>query len=755
MKIIYIANTRLPTEKAHGLATMKICEAFVRAGAELELMVPKLWRHPGDPFVFYNVSPNFRIKQIFCFDLMPILPFRFLEPITFLLQILSFSFFAALFVLIRRTSERAGAVFFSHDYIPLFFASFVVRNIFYDIHHFPSKNFMYQRVMKKSSGFAVQTRWKILALGKQFTVPENKIVYWPNGTDVEKFSAGISKDEAREKLGLSINEKIILYTGALFDWKGVDTLVLAADRLSLEAKVYIVGGATIDVKNLKKHLPEANNPWIVFVPFQPHEMMPFWCKAADVLVLPNTGKQKVSLYYTSPMKLFEYLVSGTPMVVSNIPSITEIVDNSSAFLAEPDNPESFAEKINLVFSDVETAKEKAMRAQEKGKLYTWDNRAQKILALLEKVSKLKLPKICFVTHNVSPYNGGGVLSRNIISRLKIALPASVQVLTAEASGFLDELPLFSKRWFWSLSKIFSILKTIRSADFVHAFDVFPYGFIAVLFSLGSKARVIITANGTGAIRYLYLPFIYPLAKFAYRRADKIIAISQFTKNEILKRVPNLSISVINPGIDLGIFAVSPEKKFLAKIKKFQPYILSVGSIRFRKGYKFSIPAFKQISEKFPDLNYVIIGKKYTNKEYNRLKKLVSEFGLEDKVFFVEDVETDEELSAFYHGAKLFCLMSFNIGHDIEGFGIVFTEAAAVGLPVVGSKNCGVEDSVKNGENGFLVAEDDIGGFAEAVTRILKDKELYKKMSANSRNFATQFSWEKKIKEYSKLYYNFK
>src|SRR3989344_2354492 len=254
MKIIYIANTRLPTEKAHGLATMKICEAFVRAGAELELIVPKLWRHPGDPFVFY------------------------------------------------------------------------------DIHHFPSKNFMYQRVMKKSSGFAVQTRWKILALGKQFAVPENKIVYWPNGTDVEKFSAGISKDEARKKLGLSINEKIILYTGALFDWKGVNTLVLAVGQLFLEAKVYIVGGATIDVKNLKKRLPEANNPRIVFVPFQPHEMMPFWCKAADVLVLPNTGKQKVSLYYTSPMKLFEYLVSGTPMVVSNIPSITEIVDNSSAFI---------------------------------------------------------------------------------------------------------------------------------------------------------------------------------------------------------------------------------------------------------------------------------------------------------------------------------------------------------------------------------------------------------------------------------------
>mgnify|MGYP001605524019 CR=1 FL=1 len=747
MKIIYIANTRLPTEKAHGLATMKICEAFVRAGAELELVAPKLWRQASDPFSFYNVSPNFKIKKIFCFDLMSILPFRFLEPITFLLQIFSFSFFAALFVLIRRASERTEAVFFSHDYIPLFFTSFVSPKIFYDIHHFPGKNFMYRRVMKKSFGFATQTRWKVEALRKEFGISADKIIYWPNGTDVDKFSAVISKEEARKKLGIPIDNKIIVYTGALFNWKGVDTLVKTIDQLSPEAKIYIVGGATIDVENLKKHLPEANNSRIIFVPFQPHEVMPFWCKAADVLVLPNTGKQKVSLYYTSPMKLFEYIVSGTPLVASNIPSITEIINEDSAFLAEADSPGSFVKQITYALLNTEEAREKSARALEKGKLYTWSNRAQKILALLENTTKPKPPKICFVAHNVSPYNGGGVLSRNIISRLKIALPASAQVLTAETSGFPGELPLLSKRWFLSPFKIFSILKAIRSADFIHAFDVFPYGFIAALFSLGSKARLIITANGTGAIRYLYLPLIYPLAKFAYRRADRIIAISQFTKNEILKRVPGLSISVINPGLDLNIFATPPQEKLLAETKKFQPYILSVGSIRYRKGYRQSIRAFKKVLKVFPDLHYIIIGKKYTDKEYNLLKNLIAELDLKEKVFFVENVCTDEELAAFYHGAKLFCLMSFNVGHDIEGFGIVFTEAAAAGLPVVGSKNCGVEDSVKDGKNGFLVAEDDVEGFADAIIKILKGKELYEKMSANSKNFSGQFSWDKKIDEY--------
>ncbi|MEK7107688.1 MAG: glycosyltransferase [Patescibacteria group bacterium] len=465
-------------------------------------------------------------------------------------------------------------------------------------------------------------------------------------------------------------------------------------------------------------------------------------RRAAALVFP-------SLVEGTGFPILEAMSCGLPVITSNIFGPAELGANGAAILINPREPKEIAEAMEKITSSDGLRAVLVEKSREQLKLFSWNKTGRETLGILEKITA---SKICFLIHNTNPHNGGGVLARNIISRLKIVLPASVQVLTAEAGGFPDELPLLSKRWFLSPFRIFSILKAIRSADFVHAFDVFPYGFIAALFSLGSKARIIITANGTGSVRYLYLPFFFPLAKFAFTRADKIIAISRFTRDEILKRIPELSILVINPGIDLGIFTASPAEKFLAKTRKFQPYILSVGSIRFRKGYKWSIPAFKKVSAVFPDLHYVIVGKKYTDKEYNRLKKLIDELSLKDKVFFVENVETDEELAAFYHGARLFGLLSFNVGHDIEGFGIVFTEAAAAGLPVVGSKNCGVEDSVKDNKNGFLVAEDDIEGFANAAIRILKDKKLYERMSVESRNFATQFSWEKKIDEYINLCY---
>jgi len=87
MKLTYIVNARLPTEKAHGIQIMKMCESFSRAGAKLTLIVPKR-RQPKefkgkDPFKYYNVDKKFILKKIPCIDLMGIIP----NPFAFWLHI--------------------------------------------------------------------------------------------------------------------------------------------------------------------------------------------------------------------------------------------------------------------------------------------------------------------------------------------------------------------------------------------------------------------------------------------------------------------------------------------------------------------------------------------------------------------------------------------------------------------------------------------------------------------------------------------
>lgn len=374
IKLVYVTHARLPTEKAHGLATVKLCEAFAKAGIEVELLIPRLWfRREEDIFSFYRIQKKFKVRHVPTIDLGFLGVF---EWATYPIRFISFAKIASLYCLWKYKKERAHIIYFSHDATPLFFLSFISKNIFYDIHDVPSNSVFARRVMKKAFGFSVQTKAKIPFLKKYLGIPEEKIVYWPNGTDVSEFMIGMAQEEARKKVGIPAGKKIALYTGQLFGWKGVDTFIQASRFLS-EIDFYVVGGTARDVARTKEEVKESRNANVHFISFQPHAAMPLWLKAADVLILPNTGREDISRYWTSPMKLFEYMASGTPIVASRLPSIEEVVDEDTVFFAEPDSPESFARAIQKA---IDGGLEKGKRAQEKAARYTWSARAEKIAA---------------------------------------------------------------------------------------------------------------------------------------------------------------------------------------------------------------------------------------------------------------------------------------------------------------------------------------------------------------------------------------
>ena len=379
--IIYITNTRLPTEKAHGLATMRIAEAFASLGARVEIFAPRR-RHPlkDNSFTYYKSRENFKIKKIPCLDFLWL---KRGKNFFFWLQYLTFSLATLVYFIFSRSQDFKKAIFFSHDHLPLYFLSWFSPNIFYDIHDFPTDNFIYRRLLKKAKGFSVQTCWKIQELNKRFGVMPGKIVYWPNGTDIDRFTKEISPESARTYLNLPSDKKIVVYTGHLFDWKGVDTLVKAVPLLDKEILVYLVGGTPEDVNEYKEKIKDKEN--IILPGFRPHEEILYWLKAADILILPNTGRQDVSRFYTSPMKLFEYMAAGRPIVASRIHSIMEVVDDNSAKLVEPDNPEALARGIKDVLNDEHQGNKLAQTAQNISRQYTWEKRAQLISNLMDKV----------------------------------------------------------------------------------------------------------------------------------------------------------------------------------------------------------------------------------------------------------------------------------------------------------------------------------------------------------------------------------
>ncbi len=308
-------------------------------------------------------------------------------------------------------------------------------------------------------------------------------------------------------------------------------------------------------------------------------------------------------------------------------------------------------------------------------------------------------------------------------------------------------------------RLFKIRSVFKSCDIVHALDGWPYGVIAAVFSLGLGKKIVITTIGTGAVQPLYQPIKKQLLIWAYRKADQITAISNNTKREILRVIPDLKIEVINHGVDFDKYQISniPEAEQArygagkyqsdAKVQKLKPYILSVGTLKKRKGYEYSIKVFAQIAPKFPDLKYVIVG---SGPEYQNLKSQISHLKLQDRVIFLKDL-SEEELVGLYKNAELFILLPQDINKDIEGFGLVFLEAAACGLPIVSSRGTSAEDAVLDGENGTLVSPSDHLEAADAMEKILSDSMLRESFSRESLNFARTMDWQKVVQNYISIY----
>ncbi len=350
-------------------------------------------------------------------------------------------------------------------------------------------------------------------------------------------------------------------------------------------------------------------------------------------------------------------------------------------------------------------------------------------------------KICYLVENINPYHGGGRYASDLISEVKKS-GHEVIILKEENNG-LGGVPIL-KSGLGLFAAVFKARKYLKNCDIIHALDGYPYGIIAALANFGLKKRLIITILGTHDIALLYRFPINILLKWAYKKTNLIISISNYNKSELLKKfTPKTKVIVINPGIDFEKFYKIPNGLG-------ENFILSVGALKYRKGYHISIPAFAIAKKEIPDLKYKIVGSQKDVAYFKYLKDLASENGVAGDIEFLNGI-SDGALSDLYRRAKLFVLTSVNENHHFEGFGLVFLEAAAAALPVIGTLGNGIEDAVKDCYNGFLVPQNDPQKTADAIIKILSDENLKAKLSKNSLEWVKEFSWEKIIKKYIEIY----
>jgi len=342
---------------------------------------------------------------------------------------------------------------------------------------------------------------------------------------------------------------------------------------------------------------------------------------------------------------------------------------------------------------------------------------------------------------MDPKNGTGRYSSDLIYGIK-QKGNEVTILKENDDGF-DGLSIL-KNGTGMFSSAFKIRKYLNDCDIIHALDVNPQGIIAYLANMFKKKKFILTAQGSYAIAPLYNWKTNLLSRISYKSADSIISISNYTKEELLKKVDLKNIIVVNHGVDLKKFHCDQS------IPK-ENFILSVGNLKFRKGYHVSISAFAKIKEKMPNLKYKIVGSDASESYYNELEKILIKYNIKDDVEILKDI-SDEDLILLYQRAKLFILTSVNQKKHFEGFGLVFLEAAASGLPCIGTLGNGVEDAIKNNYNGILVPQNNIEQTSEALIKILSDVELLQKFSQNSLTWARQHTLESVADKYNEIYH---
>ena len=229
--------------------------------------------------------------------------------------------------------------------------------------------------------------------------------------------------------------------------------------------------------------------------------------------------------------------------------------------------------------------------------------------------------------------------------------------------------------------------------------------------------------------------------------EKVIANSEYTKNlAIDSGVKKGKIVVINPGVDP---VNELNKKSLEKVESLlkvkSPRLITVSRFDKRKNHEKVIMALRNLKQKYPDIVYICIG--YGDEEDN-LKKLVKELDLNLQVMFFKDI-SDDLKNALIAKSNIFVMPSIIHKKSVEGFGIVYLEAAQYGIPSLGGKDGGASDAIDHNKTGLICDGNNLEDIYSSLDSMIENKK-YIEFGRNAKEYVSKFEWKKILENYKKI-----
>lgn len=374
MKIAYISNSIIPSRTANSIHVMKMCQAFADNGHEVVLFAPKHINNDYsiDVFNYYGVKNNFEIKYIEYINIPKLWLFSYALNVCRVIMSKSFDFI------------------YGRDLKSCFFSSLSTKNYYvsyeshkpYDKYNFIDKILL--KLMFRQKVFkhlvVISNALKEIYINDK-VLDSNKIFVAHDGADEPKDKKTILQIVESNKLRVG-------YTGHLYQGRGIDIILQVAKELP-GIEFHIVGGNDKDINFWKQQLGIIDN--VVYHGFVDPAKVYQYVNSFDILLAPyqnvvslSGGKGNTS-QYMSPLKVFEYMASQKPIIISDLPVLHEVLDNDEAYFVTYNNIKEWVNAI-IYLSNKETRDNFAMKSFNNFiKNYSWRSRAEQIVNIVSDV----------------------------------------------------------------------------------------------------------------------------------------------------------------------------------------------------------------------------------------------------------------------------------------------------------------------------------------------------------------------------------
>jgi len=273
-------------------------------------------------------------------------------------------------------------------------------------------------------------------------------------------------------------------------------------------------------------------------------------------------------------------------------------------------------------------------------------------------------------------------------------------------------------------------------DIVHAHMLPRDGHAGLLVARALRVPLALTVHGTDIFHY-FIPGREPWPRnvMIARQADALMAVSSLLMSRVAPYRGEGKLSRIVPnGVDLSLVPDVTDNRPRA--------VISVGTLKARKCMDRTLEAFARLAGEYPDATLTIVG---IGEMEQQLKSRIAELKLEERVTLTGGLPHEEVIRRMAQ-SDLFVLPSWG-----EGYGIVYIEAMAAGCIAVGAKGEGIEDTIRDGENGFLVPAGDIGETERVMRDVFENREAYAALREQGRRDARQLTWARNAQTVEAMY----